>query len=73
MFLAKQRFITEISPQPSAIPGGNPPEDWQSAVGWGDTRIKPGTTGQQSGVLLLSHHASHPSLRNLLFFKHFWH
>jgi hypothetical protein len=24
--------LTEVSPQPNAIPGGNPPEDWQSAV-----------------------------------------
>jgi hypothetical protein len=28
--------LTEISQQPSAIPGGNPPGDWQSDVGWGD-------------------------------------
>jgi hypothetical protein len=29
--------ITEASLQPSGIPGGIPPEDWQSAVvGWGD-------------------------------------
>jgi hypothetical protein len=33
MFLANQQFIshnfllTEVSPQPSAIPGDNPPED----------------------------------------------
>ncbi len=33
---------------PSAIPGGNPPGDWQSAVGWGDTGFKPGTAEQQS-------------------------
>ncbi len=46
------------APQSSAIPGGNPPGDWQSAVGWGDTRFKPGTAGQQSGVLPLSHHTS---------------
>jgi hypothetical protein len=42
-----------------AIPGGNPPEDWQSAVGWGDTGFEPGTAGQQSGALPLSHHASY--------------
>ncbi len=38
--------------------GGNPPEDWQSAVGWGDARFEPGTAGQQSGSLPLSYHAS---------------
>jgi hypothetical protein len=46
MFLVNQQFIshsfspllplTEVSPQSSAIPGGNPSEDCQSAVGWGD-------------------------------------
>ncbi len=55
MFLANQQFIfiifssvalTEVSPQPSAIPGGNPPEDWQSAVGWEDAGFEPGTAGQ---------------------------
>jgi hypothetical protein len=51
--------LTEVSPQPSAIPGGNPPEDWQSAVGSGDAGFEPGTAGQQSGTLPLSHHASH--------------
>jgi hypothetical protein len=50
--------LTEISPWPSAIPGGNPPGDGQSAVGWGDTGFEPGTAGQQSGALPLSHHAS---------------
>jgi hypothetical protein len=50
--------LTEVSPQPSAIPGGNPPGDGQSAVGRGDTGFKPGTAGQQSGALPLSHHAS---------------
>ncbi len=39
--------LTEVSAQPSAIPGGNPPGDWQSAVGWGDARFEPGTAGQQ--------------------------
>jgi hypothetical protein len=69
MFLANQRAVhfslfsplspfTEVSPQLSAIPGGNSPEDWQSAVGWGDTRFEPGTAGQQSGALPLSHRAS---------------
>jgi hypothetical protein len=58
MFLANQQFIshsfspllplTEVSPQPSAIPGGNPPGDWQSAVGWRDAGFEPGTAGQQS-------------------------
>jgi hypothetical protein len=38
--------LTEVSPQPSAIPGVNPLEDWQSAVGWGNA----GTAGQQSGA-----------------------
>jgi hypothetical protein len=55
--------LTEVSPQPSAIPGGNPPGDGQSAVGWGDDGFEPGTAGQQtagqqSGALPLSHHAS---------------
>ncbi len=50
--------LTEVSPQPSAIPGGNPLEDWQSAVGWGDAGFEPETAGQQSGTLPLSHHAS---------------
>jgi hypothetical protein len=27
-------------------------------VGWGDTGFEPGTAGQQSGTLPLSHHAS---------------
>ncbi len=50
--------LTEVSQQLSAIPGGNPPGDWQSAVGWGDPGFEPGTAGQQSGMLPLSHHAS---------------
>jgi hypothetical protein len=49
--------LTEVSSQPSAIPGGNPPEDWQLAVGWGDAGFEPGTAVQQSGTLPLSHHA----------------
>ncbi len=67
MFLANQRFVfclsplTESCPQPSAIPGGNPPADWQSSVGWGDTRIEPGIAGQQSGAIPLNQHASLPS------------
>jgi hypothetical protein len=40
--------LTEVSPRPSAIPGGNPPGDGQSAVGWGDAGFEPGTAGQQS-------------------------
>ncbi len=40
--------LTEVSPQPSTIPGGNPPEGWQSAVGWGDTGFELGTAGQLS-------------------------
>jgi hypothetical protein len=46
--------------QPAAkpIPGGNPPGDWQTVVGWGDEGFEPGTVGQQSGTLPLSHHAS---------------
>jgi hypothetical protein len=48
--------LTEVSLQPSAIPGGNPPGDWQLAVGWRDSGFEPGTAGQQSGMLLLSHH-----------------
>ncbi len=39
--------------------GGNPPGDWQSAVGWGDTGFESGTAGQQPGALPLSYHASH--------------
>jgi hypothetical protein len=31
-------------PAPSAVPGGNPPEDGQSAVGWVDAGYEPGTT-----------------------------
>ncbi len=50
--------LTEVSPQPSAIPGGNPSGDWQSAVGWGGAGFEPGTAGQQSGALPLSHHDS---------------
>ncbi len=50
--------LTEVSPRPSAIPGGNPPGDGQSAVGWGVAGFEPGTAGQQSGALPLSHHAS---------------
>jgi hypothetical protein len=49
---------SEVSLRPSAIPGGNPPGDWQSALGWGDARFEPGTAGLQSGTLPLSHHAS---------------
>ncbi len=30
--------------------GGNPPGDWQSAVGWGDAGFEPGTAGQQPGA-----------------------
>jgi hypothetical protein len=51
--------LTEVSPRPSAIPDGNPPGDGQSAVGWGDAGFEPGTAGQQSGALPLSHHDSH--------------
>ncbi len=51
--------LTEVSPRPSAIPDGNPPVDSQSVVGWGDAGFEPGTAGQQSGALPLSHHASH--------------
>jgi hypothetical protein len=51
--------LTEVSSRPSAIPGGNPPGDGQSTVGWGDAGFEPGTAGQQSGELPLSHHASH--------------
>ncbi len=48
--------LTEVSSQASAIPGGNPPGDWQSAVGWGDAGFEPGTAGQQFSALPLSHH-----------------
>ncbi len=50
--------LTEVSPRPSAISGGNPPGDGQSAVGWGYAGFEPETAGQQSGALPLSHHAS---------------
>jgi hypothetical protein len=50
--------LTDVSPQPRAIPGGNPPGDWQSAISWGDSGFEPGTAGQQSGALPLSHYAS---------------
>ncbi len=43
--------------------GGNPPGDWQSAVGWGDAGFKPGTAGQQPGALPLSYHASRKLFR----------
>ncbi len=71
MFLANQWFIShnfllcrpsqrsarsQVPTQPSAIPGGNPPDNRQSAVGWG---FEPGTAGQQSDALPPSHHASH--------------
>jgi hypothetical protein len=49
----------EVSPQLSAIPGGNPPGDWQSAVDWGDARFELWAAGQKSGTLPLSHHASY--------------
>ncbi len=52
--------LTEVSPQLSTILGGNPPGDWQSAVGWGDAGFKPGNAGLQPGTLPLSHHASDP-------------
>jgi hypothetical protein len=52
--------LTEVSPRPSAIPDGNPSGDSQSAVGWGDAGFEPGTAGQQSSALPLSHHASRP-------------
>ncbi len=65
MFLANQKYIfllccplTEVSPEPSTIPGGNQPGDWPSAVGWGDARFEPGTARQQSSMLPLSHHAT---------------
>ncbi len=50
--------LTEVSLRPSAIPGGNPPGDRQSAVGRGVAGFEPGTAGQQFGALPLSHHAS---------------
>jgi hypothetical protein len=62
MFLANQRSIfpllplTEVSPQPSAIPGGNPPGDWQSAAGWGDAGFEPGTAGQHEWDYLYVKH-----------------
>ncbi len=56
--------VTEVSPQPSALPGGNPPEDWQSAVGWGGAGFEPGTAGLQSDVLQLSHHAERKCIQS---------
>jgi hypothetical protein len=51
------QFFSSVAPhrgpRPSAIPGGNPPGDGQSAVGWGDTGFKPGTAGQQSWALTI--------------------
>jgi hypothetical protein len=58
--------LTEVRPQPSAIPGGNPSGDGQSAVGWGDAGFEPRTAGQQSGALPLSHHFQ--SVLSWLFF-----
>ncbi len=56
MFLAFFRDFLLCRPSLSSAhsQGGNPPEDWQSAVGWGDAGFEPGTVGQQSDVLLLS-------------------
>jgi hypothetical protein len=75
MFSTNQQFIfnsfllcchlTEVSSQPSAIPGGNPPGDRQWAVGWWVAGLEPGTAGQQSGALPLSHNASHKSLPHI--------
>jgi hypothetical protein len=68
MLLENQRFIFVTfssvaphrgQPQPSAISSGNPPGDWQSAMGWGDAMFELGTAGKQSGALPLNHHASH--------------
>jgi hypothetical protein len=50
--------FSPLLPLTKISPGGNPPEDGQSAVGWGDAGFKPGTVGHQSGALPLSHHAS---------------
>jgi hypothetical protein len=68
MFLGNQRFIFRdfflcCPSQRSAhsqVPslGGNPPGEWQSAVGRGDAGFEPGTAGQQPGALPLSYHAS---------------
>ncbi len=68
MFLGNQWFIFVIfflccPSQRSArsqVPslGGNPPGDWQSAVGWGDAGFEPGTAGQHPGALPLSYHTS---------------
>jgi hypothetical protein len=63
--------LTEDSPRPSAIPGGNPPGDGHSAVGWGAAGFEPGTAGQHSGALPLSHHDVEPDLFGVNFKKTF--
>ncbi len=48
--------------QPAAKchPRWHPPGDWQSGVDWGETGYEPGTAGQQSGTLRLSHQPTTP-------------
>jgi hypothetical protein len=80
MFSANQWFIfcnfsfllplTEVSPKPSAIPGGNQPGDWQSTMGLGE-EFEPGTAGKLPGVIPLSHHASLLSHHASLLSHHF--
>ncbi len=56
-------ILSSVAPhrgQPTAKchPRWQPTRRWASAVGWGDAGFEPGTAGQQSGALPLSHHAS---------------
>jgi hypothetical protein len=51
-------IFSSVTPHRGQPAGGNPPDDWQSALGWDDAGFEPGTEGQQSGALPLSHHAS---------------
>ncbi len=61
MFLAFFIIFSSVAPnRGQVIPVGNPPEDWQSAVGLGGAGFEPGTAGLQSDVLPLSHHAFPP-------------
>ncbi len=65
--------LIEVSPQPSAIPGGNPPGDWQSAVDWGDDGFEPGTAflsdAQNSSAKLTVHSATPPPLHGHFLMK----
>ncbi len=49
---------SEASTRYCVIPGGYPPQDWQSSVCWGGAGFEPRTTDLQSGALPLSHLSS---------------